>query len=55
MARRPHEVNDFPSEWLAFAAIVVIVLLIGYLNAQDIKNCTNSGHSEAVCLATYNP
>lgn len=41
--------------WIAGAVLVASILLVGYLNGQDIKACQQAGNSLETCYATFNP
>lgn len=39
----------------AALALIIPFLIVGYLNAQDIKKCESLGNSYETCIATFNP
>lgn len=41
--------------WIAGAVLVASILLVGHLNARDIKTCQQAGNSLETCYATFNP
>lgn len=43
---------------LAFSLIALAlgsILLVGHLNARDLKACVDGGRSTETCMATFNP
>lgn len=40
---------------LAGALLVASILLVGFINGQDIKACQEAGNSLETCYATINP
>lgn len=47
--------SRFSAVLIATAAILIPILLVGYMNARDIRDCIANGHSKEVCYATFNP
>lgn len=39
---------------IILAAIITIMVIIGTLNAYDIRKCVERGHSPEVCEHTFN-
>lgn len=35
--------------------LVAVILLVGFINGQDIKACQEAGNSLETCYATLNP